>query len=146
MAFTLTTTAFDDGGTIPRAWTCDGENLPPPLTWSGAPRGTAAYALIVDDPDAPGHTFTHCLLYDIPGTLTGLRHPLDGRTLPNDFGRPGYGGPCPPRGHGPHRYVFTLYAVDVPELALRGTSRKALDQALARHTLGHATLTGVYER
>ena len=146
MAFTLTSSAFRDGAAIPRVCTCDGDDLAPPLTWAGAPPDTRGYALLMDDPDAPSGTFTHWLLYDIPGTASDLRTSGVGKTLRNDFGRTGYGGPCPPRGHGPHRYVLTLHAVDVAELDVQGKTRPSLEQALQGHVLATAQLTGVYER
>jgi hypothetical protein len=146
MAFTLTSSAFQDGQTIPRLFTCDGNDVPPPLAWSDAPEGTRSFALVMDDPDAPGGTFTHWLLYDIPGTTNELRGQEEGTALRNSFGRAAYGGPCPPPGHGPHRYVFTLHAVDMAALDVRGRSRAALDRALRAHTLARARLTGRYER
>jgi Raf kinase inhibitor-like YbhB/YbcL family protein len=100
----------------------------------------------MDDPDAPGGTFTHWLLYDIPATTRDLGKHVVGKTLRNSFGRSGYGGPCPPPGHGPHRYVFTLYAVDVSALDLHGNSREALEKAVHAHTLATARLMGRYER
>ena len=146
MAFTLTSSAFRDGEAIPRACTCDGDDLTPPLTWAGAPEGTRAFVLVMEDPDAPNGTFTHWVVYDIPGSATGLRKEAAGKTLRNDFGRTGYGGPCPPRGHGPHRYVLTLRAVDVPALDVQGTTRESLERALAGHVVATARLTGTYER
>lgn len=144
MSFTLTSTAFEEGGRIPREFTCDGDNVAPPLHWSGAPTGTRSYALVMDDPDAPGGTFTHWLLHEIPSTATEL--PGQGKALRNSFGREEYGGPCPPRGHGAHRYVFTLYALDVPALSLRARTRAAFDRSLHEHTLATTRLMGRYER
>lgn len=146
MAFTLTSSAFREGEAIPRQFTCDGEGDTPPLAWSDAPDGTRGFALIVDDPDAPHGTFTHWLLYDIPATTTELRDQSVGKALRNDFGRSGYGGPCPPVGGGPHRYFFTLHAVDVPALTPKGGTRKALERTLQAHTLATARLMGRYER
>jgi Raf kinase inhibitor-like YbhB/YbcL family protein len=147
MAFTLTSHGFQDGDTIPRRFTCDGADEAPHLTWTDPPDGTDSYALIMDDPDAPSGTFTHWMVYDIPGSARELTHHGDaGKTLANDFGRPGYGGPCPPRGHGPHRYRFTLYAVSAPALSPRGKSRDALDAALGAHTLATASMVGRYQR
>jgi hypothetical protein len=146
MTFTLTSSAFQDGETIPRQFTCDGNDLAPPLEWSDAPGGTRSFALVMEDPDAPHGTFTHWLLYDIPATTTELRGKGGGTALRNGFGRAAYGGPCPPSGHGPHRYVFTLYAIDVAALDIHGSSRAALDRALRAHTLGTARVTGRYER
>jgi Raf kinase inhibitor-like YbhB/YbcL family protein len=145
MAFTLTSSAFAEGAPIPAQFTCEGRDTPPPLHVTDPPGGTASYALIMDDPDAPRGTFTHWLAFDVPAG----EHDLDtaaGRTLPNDFGRQGYGGPCPPPGHGPHRYFFRLYAVDVRSLGVRGGGRTALEAALEGHTLGQAQLMGRYER
>lgn len=145
MAFAIRSAAFADGAAVPRDFTCDGANTPPPLEWRDPPSGTRSFALIVDDPDAPRGTFTHWLLYDIPATSTAIDGDRVGKPLANDFGNAGYGGPCPPRG-APHHYVFTLYAVDVPSLHLKGKSRKHLERALEGHTVGTARMTGVYKR
>ena len=145
MAFTLTSSAFQDGETIPRQFTCDGSDVAPPLGWSDAPQGTRSFALVMEDPDAPQGTFTHWLLYDIPAATTELREQA-GTALRNSFGRAAYGGPCPPPGHGPHRYVFTLYAIDVPALDMPGRTRASLDRALRAHALATVRLTGRYER
>jgi len=146
MPFTLTSSAFHEGCAIPSKFTCDGANLVPPLAWFDAPQGTRSFALIADDPDAPSGTFTHWLLFDIPASATGLADQSLGKTLRNDFGRAGYGGPCPPPSHGAHRYCFTLYAVDVPLLTLQGRTRAALEAALEAHTLASVRLTGRYAR
>ena len=145
MAFTLTSPAFTDGASIPAQFTCEGSDVPPPLQVSDPPDRTASYAVIMDDPDAPRGTFTHWLAYDIPpgGDELGI---AAAKTLQNDFGRQGYGGPCPPPSHGPHRYFFRLYALDVPSLAVRGRGRGALEAALKLHTLGETHLMGRYER
>lgn len=97
------------------------------------------------DPDAPKGTFTHWLAYDIPASETELQVNA-GKSLRNSFGRDGYGGPCPPPGHGPHRYFFRVYAVDAPLLPLKGKTRQDLEQALETHTLATAALMGRYER
>jgi Raf kinase inhibitor-like YbhB/YbcL family protein len=145
MAFTLTSSAFQDGDTIPRQFTCDGNDVAPPLAWSDAPEGTRSFALVMEDPDAPQGTFTHWMLYDIPATTMELRQEV-GTALRNSFGRAAYGGPCPPPGHGPHRYVFMLHAIDVPALVLHGRTRASLDRALRAHTLATARLSARYER
>jgi len=145
MAFTVTSPAFAEGQLVPRQFTCDGTNAPPALTVSDVPPGTRSFALIMDDPDAPRGTFTHWLAYDIRADGNVL-HTTEAGSLKNDFGRTGYGGPCPPPGHGPHRYHFTVYALDVPSLGLRGRSRADLEAALEGHTLAKATLMGRYER
>ena len=143
----VTSTAFRDGQAIPRRHTCEGEDVSPPLAWSGLPPGTVSLALIVDDPDAPGGTFTHWLGWGIDPAAGGLREseraPRDGR---GDFGTTGYRGPCPPRRHGPHRYVFRLFAL-AEELGLRsGAGRSELERALEGAVLAHAELVGTYER
>lgn len=146
--FTLTSTAFDEGGAIPRRFTCDGENISPDIAWSGAPDGTQALVLIVADPDA--HDFVHWLVYDLTDTPAGglpigisasLDAPLQGT---NDFGRRGYGGPCPPSGT--HHYRFTLSALD-EVLEITGTPKvHDLRAAMAGHVLAEATLTATYRR
>lgn len=146
MAFILTSPAFMHGGTIPRAHTCDGDDAVPPLTWSGAPDGTRGFALVVDDPDAPRGTFTHWLVYDIPAEVSDLDSDDVGTSLASDFGRLGYGGPFPPRGHGTHHYHFTLYAVDVHPLPVTGRHRADLERALATHAIATARLMGTYAR
>ena len=145
MAFTITSPAFADGQPVPKQFTCDGNDAPPPITADGVPEGTRSFAVIVDDPDAPRGTFTHWLAYDIPVDGNPLRATA-GKALRNDFGRQGYGGPCPPPGHGAHRYYFTVYAVDVPALDVPGDSRDDLEAALKGHTLAKARLMGRYER
>ena len=146
--FTLTSPAFADGANIPRRHTCDGENRSPRLTWRDPPTGARSFALIVDDPDAPAGTFTHWVLFDIPGGSTELAEAATGgRSGRNDFGKNGYGGPCPPKGHGPHRYFFKLSALDVDALTLGdGASRAQLEKAMQGHVLAAAQLVGRYER
>ena len=145
MTFALSSSAFRDGATIPTQFTCEGSDVPPPLTGSAPPEGTRSFALIMDDPDAPRGTFTHWLAYDIPAGGTEV-DVAAAKTLKNSFGRTGYGGPCPPPGHGPHRYFFKLYALGVPSLTLRGETRQDLEKALETHSLGLAQLMGRYER
>jgi Raf kinase inhibitor-like YbhB/YbcL family protein len=151
MAFTLTSPEFADGDTIPARFSCDGENIAPPLSWDGAP-AAQSFVLIVEDPDAPGGVFTHWVLYDIPGSQRDLPAGLAnvgalGTPGMNDFSRVGYGGPCPPRGHGPHRYIFTLYALDVASLMIPAERpRGEIESAMAGHVLGQAQLIGRYER
>ena len=119
----LESTAFDANGLIPAKYTCDGEDISPPLIWDEVPKGTKSIVLIVDDPDAPGRTFVHWVIYDIPATVRQLPEKIAAvKALPNggvqgtnDFGKLGYGGPCPPSGI--HRYFFKLYALD-QELSL----------------------------
>ena len=146
--FTLRSAAFDDGAPIPRRFTCDGEDVSPELTWAGAPEGMRSLALEVLDPDAGG--FVHWLAYDIPGVPAGALATAVSRTAAapaegtNDFGRRGWGGPCPPSGT--HRYVFTLYALDRSP-GLTGAPRvRDLDAAMRGHVIGKAVLTGTYRR
>ena len=151
MTFCVRVEGFPAGGTIPRDLTCDGANHSPALSWSGQPAGTRSFALIVDDPDAPAGTWNHWLIWNIPGGASGLKEgaPLDSqiRSGKNDFGKLRYGGPCPPRGHGPHRYFFRLFATDVEDLGLSaGAGRAELDRALASHILDAAEYMGRYER
>lgn len=153
MAFELSSPAFAGGQAIPRQYTCDGEDVSPPLRWTEPPPRTRYLALIVEDPDAPRGTFTHWVLYDVPVSTRHLdegvpgeeRLPTDAKQGVNDFTRVGYGGPCPPRGRA-HRYRFTLYALDRPtELGPRATKQKVVD-VIRGHVLAEATLMGRYER
>jgi Raf kinase inhibitor-like YbhB/YbcL family protein len=151
MAFKLTITGFAAGGTIPNLQTCDGADLSPSIEWSGEPQETKSFALILDDPDAPSGTWNHWLLWDIPASVHALAQGYKpgqlGESGTNDFGKPGYGGPCPPKGHGPHRYFFRLYAVNVPSLGLRaGAKRADLEKALKGKTAASAEYMGRYER
>ena len=145
MAFGVTSTAFAEGAPVPRQFTCDGNDAPPPITVTDPPSGTRSFAVIMEDPDAPKGTFTHWLAYDIPADKTDLQVSA-GKTLRNSFGRDGYGGPCPPPGHGPHRYFFKVFAVDERSLRLAGETRQDLEKALETHALARAELMGRYER
>jgi Raf kinase inhibitor-like YbhB/YbcL family protein len=143
----LTSSAFADGQPIPRRHSCEGEDLSPPLAWTDVPEGTSSLALIVDDPDAPSGTFTHWLGWGLDPASGGLGEgeaaPVEGR---NDFGQTGYRGPCPPPGHGPHRYFFRLYALE-QELELEpGAGRGELDRALSAGSTAVAELMGTFER
>lgn len=149
MAFTLSSPAFRAGGDIPPQFTCDADDIPPHLTWSGAPRDVRSFVLIVDDPDAPNGTFTHWVVFDIPADRTdlpsGRRSDAVGVSGRNDRGELGYMGPCPPSGT--HRYFFRLFAVDVETLGLTaGASRERVEEAIAAHMLGTAELMGRYAR
>jgi Raf kinase inhibitor-like YbhB/YbcL family protein len=143
----LTSSAFDDGERLPARHTCEGEDVSPPLGWDDVPAEARELALIVDDPDAPGRVFTHWLAWGIAPDSRGLGEGeaalREGR---NDFGATGYRGPCPPVGHGAHRYVFTLYAL-ADELELTGgSSRRDLERALEGRVLATTELLGTYER
>ena len=153
MALQLTTTAFSAGGTIPKKFTCDGPDASPQLAWSAPPASTQSFALIADDPDAPAGTWVHWVLYDLPGTARELAEGVPkqeelstgGRQGKNDFGKIGYGGPCPPPGK-PHRYFFKLYALDT-RLNLKGGVTKAdVEQAMKGHVLAKAEMMGRYRQ
>jgi Raf kinase inhibitor-like YbhB/YbcL family protein len=153
MTLQIRSNAFSEGGMIPRKYTCDGEDVSPPMAWSGVPEGTKSLVLIADDPDAPMGTWVHWVLYDIPPTLDGLpegvaKTPLVqgvGTQGTNDFRQIGYGGPCPPRGPA-HRYFFKLYALDT-SLNLKSGLRKAeIEKAMKGHILAQAQYMGTYRR
>lgn len=155
MSFLINSADFKDGETIPRKISCDGDDLSPELSWSAPPAGTKSFAMLVEDPDAPSGTFIHWIIYDIPADWNGLRRGMtskDGaeqgiKQGVTDFGNTGWGGPCPPRGHGKHRYIFTLKALDISTLGLpNGVKKSAFDKALKGHMLGETKITGVYER
>jgi len=142
----LLSPALQDGAPIAAQFTCDGANRAPPLSWSEPPAGTRSFALVLDDPDAPGGTFRHWGVYDIPAPARALPAPGAAEAI-NDFGKPGYGGHCPPNGRGPHHYRFKLYALDVDHLGLAGAARvEDVERAAATHGLASGELTGTYER
>lgn len=145
--FKITSTEFEEGKEIPKRFTCDGENVSPPLAWTGAPAGTKAFALIVDDPDAPRGLFTHWILFNLPASTQslpeGVKPPAENQGT-SDFGKPGYGGPCPPKGQ--HRYFFHLYALKDELSGLNSPNRKQIDAALKGHVIGEAVLMGTYQR
>jgi Raf kinase inhibitor-like YbhB/YbcL family protein len=142
--FTLTSDAFADGQQIPIQCTCDGADQAPPLAWGEPPKGTRSFALVVDDPDAPGGTFRHWGAYDIPATARSVSGSF--RQAVNDFGKVGYGGPCPPKGHGPHHYRFKLFALATDRLGLSNPKIAQVQAEAEKHVLGRAELTGTYER
>jgi Raf kinase inhibitor-like YbhB/YbcL family protein len=154
MALELSSPAFSHNGPIPQEHTCDGDDKPPPLQWSGAPARTASLALIVDDPDAPDpaapqRTFVHWVLYDLPRNATSLARdgsapPAGARDGLNDWKRTGYGGPCPPIGR--HRYFFKLYALDTQLGHLGQPTKAELERAMRDHILEQTELVGFYER
>jgi Raf kinase inhibitor-like YbhB/YbcL family protein len=146
----LSSSAFENGRPIPRRFTCDGEDLSPPLQWSAAPAGVRSFVLLCDDPDAPAGTWHHWAAYDIASDRNALAEG-DGRRSDlkqgvNDFRKSGYGGPCPPRGHGPHRYHFRLLALSVDRLPLKSPSCAEVEREARRHLLAEAILVGTYER
>lgn len=148
----LQSSAFLFGGTIPAKYTCDGDNISPPLTWDAPPSGTVSFVLIVEDPDAPTRNFTHWVAYDLPAQLRHLPEnvghqlylPQGGMQGKNDFGQLGFGGPCPPKGT--HHYFFKLYALNqLLELA-PGASKTDILAASAGHILEQVELMGHYAR
>jgi len=152
MAIQLTSEAFSDGTMIPKQFTCDGEDLSPPLSWSGLPTETATLALICDDPDAPVGTWDHWVLFNIPALATGLpvnvpaKATLDDGSVHgnNSWGRLGYGGPCPPGGT--HRYFFKLYALNIALNLKTGATKSQLVKAMEGHILDQGQLMGKYRR
>jgi len=147
----LVSSAFDDGAAIPRRFTCDGENLSPPLQWSGAPAGTLSFVLLCDDPDAPAGTWHHWAAYDIPPTVTELAvddaRNANLQQAVNDFRKVGYGGPCPPHGHGPHHYHFRLLALSTDQLRVKANaSCRDIEREARKYAIAEAILVGWYER
>jgi len=150
----LRSTDFTNGASIPRRFTCDGEDLSPPLAWGGAPAATRSFDLLCDDPDAPGGTWHHWAVYDIPADQMELAENAgrsgSSRTFKqavNDFQKPGYGGPCPPHGHGIHHYRFRLLALSIERLTLRDKpSCGEVEQEARKHAVAETTLVGVYQR
>jgi len=152
MEIKIFSSAFEEGGMIPEKYTCDGDDVSPPLSWESLPEGTKTLALICDDPDAPGGTWVHWVLFNLPGDLKGLEEgipperelPNGGRQGMNDFRKIGYGGPCPPGGT--HRYYFKLYALDA-QMKLHAEATKAqLLEAMKGHILAQGQLMGKYSR
>ena len=152
MAITITSTAFSEGSMIPQNYACDGEDISPPLAWSGVPDGTKSLALICDDPDAPMGTWVHWVLFNVSAHImelpanilpekiiqNGAKHGI------NDFRKFGYGGPCPPGGT--HRYYFKLYALDTEINVEAGINKAQLLQAMEGHILAEGQLMGRYSR
>lgn len=156
MKLTITSRSFADGQTIPRRFTCEGEDVSPDLAWSGAPPGTCGFVLIVDDPDAPDPSapkmvWDHWLLYNLPADCAGLPAAIASAGLPagtlegvNSWGQTGYGGPCPPIGR--HRYFHRLYALDTRLDDLQGPTKDQLLLAIDGHILARAELVGTYRK
>ncbi len=157
----LKSPAFQNDARIPRHYTGEGADISPPFNWSEAPAETRELVLICEDPDAPKtegeeHPFVHWLIYNISPSTSSLPEGLDARERleapiradqgRNTFGRIGYGGPMPPAGHGPHRYRFTLYALDRELAVPPGASRHELLRAMENHVLARAETRGTYER
>ena len=156
VSLSLSSPAFEPLGGIPKRHTCDGEDLSPPLAWTGAPAGTRSFALIVDDPDAPDpaapkRVWVHWVLYDLPPVATSLAQGTSAKSLPpgtreglNDWKQTDWRGPCPPIGR--HRYFHKLYALDIVLPDLHHPTRAALEEAMAGHVLAKAELVGTYQR
>jgi Raf kinase inhibitor-like YbhB/YbcL family protein len=144
----LTSNAFKDGQPIPVQYTCDGADQTPSLHWREPPGGAKSFALILDDPDAPSGTFRHWGVYDIPASARSIGGGQRmGTEVSNDFGKPGYGGPCPPKGHGPHHYHFKLFALDVDRLNLGRNAKVAdVENEARKHAIATGELIGTYER
>ncbi len=152
MKMILTSPAFQPGGMIPPKYTCDGNDVSPALAWSGIPDGTRSIAIICDDPDAPGGDWVHWVIFNIPPDATGLPEAQSEGRNPggnlrqgiNDFGNPGYGGPCPPGGV--HRYYFKIYALDTFIDQPGGCTKKQLLAAMKDHVIAAGELMGRYTR
>jgi len=153
ITLSLSSPVFQEGEDIPIMYTCDGQDISPPLTWGEPPSETQSFALIMDDPDAPGGVFTHWLLFNLPADSRELPEavPLDNELASgalqgkNSFGKIGYGSPCPPLGAA-HHYRFTLYALDQPLDLMAGASRKQVIDAITGHILARGQLIGMYQR
>jgi Raf kinase inhibitor-like YbhB/YbcL family protein len=150
--FTVSSTAFKAGETIPTKYTADGADISPPLNWSGAPAGTRSFVVIVEDTDAPGGTFTHWVLFNVPEDAAGLPERVPKQPVTsdmalqgtNDFGQLGYGGPSPPPGS-PHHYRFTVYALDnMLDRITVGATAGDVKAQMQGHILAQDTLTGLY--
>ncbi len=157
MAFSLTSIAFQNEQTIPKKFTCDGEDISPALQWREAPAGTKSFALVMDDPDAPPGTWVHWLIYDLPATTVSLAEGIAKKEAGpagskqglgwgvDTFSRVGYYGPCPPPGK-PHRYYFKLYALDTSLDLPPKMTKPQLEAKMKGHILGQAMLMGRYGR
>jgi Raf kinase inhibitor-like YbhB/YbcL family protein len=147
MTIQITSSAFTEGSTIPRLYTCDDKNVSPPLAWTGVPTTTVSLVIIMDDPDAPSGTWVHWVLYNLPPDLTGYDQGMSGKGTDgkNDFNRMGYGGPCPPRGS-THRYYIKLYALDARLDLKAGAGKSQVENLMRGHILAQGQLMGKYGR
>jgi len=155
MSLQITSPAFSQGGSIPSKYTCEGQDISPPLAWSGGPPNAKSYALIVDDPDAPDpakpqRVYVHWVVYNIPSSTVSLPETASKKGMPkaavqgkNDWGKPEYGGPCPPIGR--HRYFFKLYALDA-ELSGSLSGKTEVERAMKGHIVASAELMGTYQK
>ena len=148
----LKSDGFKNGGTIPKRFTCDGENIASRLVWTGVPPDAKSFAIVCRDPDAPAGTWYHWAIFDLPAASREFAEgrPAAGaaaREAINDFGARGYGGPCPPRGRGDHHYVFTIYALNTPKLDVAASANcRSVERAARSHALAIAELIGLYGR
>jgi Raf kinase inhibitor-like YbhB/YbcL family protein len=152
----ITSTAFQPNGSIPSKYTCEDQDVSPPLMWSGGPAGTKTFALIVDDPDAPDpakpqRVYVHWVVYNLPAATVALAENASKKGLPkgavqgkNDWGKSQYGGPCPPIGR--HRYFFKLYALDTELTGLSSPTKADLERAMKGHVLDSGELIGTYQK
>jgi Raf kinase inhibitor-like YbhB/YbcL family protein len=153
VSFAVKSPAFSNGGEIPRRFTCSGEDVSPGVSWSDLPQKAHSVALVADDPDAPGGTWTHWVIWNIPVGANSLPEAVPARESlengarqgRNDFNRIGYGGPCPPPGR-PHRYFFRLYALDMNLDVNAGASRSELENAMKAHIVAQAEWMGMFKR
>lgn len=152
--FVISTSAFAEGELVPVKHTCDGQDVSPALQWTNPPDSTRSLALICDDPDAPGRTWVHWVLFDIPANITELPEGVSIKDIDtfegaiegkNDFGKTSYGGPCPPRGPA-HRYFFKLYALDSTLSLNKGATKADVEKAMTGHILAQAQVMGKYKR
>lgn len=147
MSLELTSDAFANGQSIPAKYTCTGRNISPALAWKDPPTGTQSFAIIMDDPDAPGGTWVHWVLFNIPADARSLQENLDTSELSvgkNSWGSLGYGGPCPPSGT--HRYFFKLYALDSPLSLSPGAKKEQLLKTMEGHILAQAEIMGTFSK
>ena len=156
MALTLKSSAYDNGGVIPSRYTCEGEDVSPPLVWTGVPETARSLVLIIDDPDAPDPNapktiWVHWVLYNIPPDVTGLPEGVAPETLPpgimeglNDWNRTGYGGPCPPIGR--HRYFHKLYALDTVLEGMKTPTKAEVETAMKGHIISQTQYMGTYKK
>jgi len=150
----VSSNSFIDGQRLPIDFTCEGKNISPHIRWRGVPVGGKSFALICDDPDAPSGNFVHWVVFNIPATVFELSEGVPvtkklesgAQQGVNGFGRVGYGGACPPRGHGVHRYIFNVYALDCKLSLSSGVSRAELEEAMRGHVLARGQITGRYSR
>ena len=140
----LTSPAFKEGEMIPGKYTCDGQDISPPLAWTGVPEGAKSLALIVDDSDAPGGMWVHWVVFDIPLTKEVAENSIPGTQGVNDFNRKDYGGPCPPSGT--HRYFFKIYALDTVLDSDGILNKKQLEEKMQGHILGRTEMIGLYKQ